>query len=432
MLLSVDEEDRLGGGSNTYKTSISVTYDGNTTWLNPALFKSICRIDVTYFPFDDQECHLKFGSWSFNQAKIDLYPQKTYLMNDNYIENGEWELLNISAKRNVKKYICCAHPFVDVTVVITIRRESIDYILKLIIPCSLISSMIFLGFILPPESGERIGLSITVLLAMTVFQQLTSEIMPSYGFPLLGQYYFATMIEIGLSLLVTTTILNIYHRNNRRMPDILRKIILKWLYSILFPCKRRNNGWEIEKDSRSLRRYQNNKRTSSYDGDLESNSDFSFDETMFENPTTKTKNDPWLCLSDSKNPYKVSAMNGTNFGGRDSSISNNLSKSGHLTNANSTTNGHIPLTLTFGFDGRQNEKQRKKVKRKNRSFLDGVIQKNTNESMDFLESKERNQKEWIKAARVLDRFFLIISVLTGVLTLFTIFLKAPRFGIWVT
>ncbi|EDO39913.1 predicted protein, partial [Nematostella vectensis] len=154
---------------------------------------------------------------------------------NNYITNGEWYLERIATNRNSKNYKCCKYPFVDVTITITISRVSLDYIMKLIIPCSLISSMIFLGFVLPPESGERIGLSITVLLAMTVFQQLTSELMPSYGFPLLGQYYFATMIEIGASLAVTTFILNFYHRSSRRMPRFLRIVIIDWLARVAFP-----------------------------------------------------------------------------------------------------------------------------------------------------------------------------------------------------
>ena len=176
-------------------------------WLNPAMFKSICGVDVTNFPFDDQECSLTFGSWTSDKFKIELVAKNIIARNRYYVNNGEWKLLNLSAKRNAQKYQCCPQEFADITVRINIRRESLDYILKLIIPCSLISSMIFLGFVLPPESGERIGLSITVLLAMTVFQ-LSSELMPSYGFPLLGQFSFAIMLESGASLAVTTLILN--------------------------------------------------------------------------------------------------------------------------------------------------------------------------------------------------------------------------------
>ena len=69
----------------------------------------------------------------------------------------------------VRSVQCCPEEFVDVTVQIRLQRESLDFVLKLIIPCSLISSMIFLGFVLPPESGERIGLSITVLWPLRCF-----------------------------------------------------------------------------------------------------------------------------------------------------------------------------------------------------------------------------------------------------------------------
>ena len=48
--------------------------------------------------------------------------------------------------------------------------------------------MVLLSFILPPESGERIGLGITVLMAMAIFQELTSNKLPadSNYIPLLG------------------------------------------------------------------------------------------------------------------------------------------------------------------------------------------------------------------------------------------------------
>ena len=49
--------------------------------------------------------------------------------------------------------------------------------------------MVLLSFILPPESGERIGLGITVLMAMAIFQELTSNKLPadSNYIPLLGK-----------------------------------------------------------------------------------------------------------------------------------------------------------------------------------------------------------------------------------------------------
>lgn len=62
---------------------------------------------------------------------------------------------------------------------------------NLVVPCSLIAMMVLLSFILPPESGERIGLGITVLMAMAIFQELTSNKLPadSEYIPLLGNVF---------------------------------------------------------------------------------------------------------------------------------------------------------------------------------------------------------------------------------------------------
>jgi len=41
-------------------------------WIPPAIYKSSCTIDVQYFPFDQQECEMKFGSWTFNGDQVVL------------------------------------------------------------------------------------------------------------------------------------------------------------------------------------------------------------------------------------------------------------------------------------------------------------------------------------------------------------------------
>jgi len=43
---------------------------GDVLWIPPAIYKSSCTIDVTYFPFDQQECKMKFGSWTFNGDQV--------------------------------------------------------------------------------------------------------------------------------------------------------------------------------------------------------------------------------------------------------------------------------------------------------------------------------------------------------------------------
>ena len=56
-------------------------------------------------------------------------------------------------------YECCPneiYPFVMFE--IKVRRRALYFMFNLIIPCVLISFISMLGFSLPPESGEKIGL----------------------------------------------------------------------------------------------------------------------------------------------------------------------------------------------------------------------------------------------------------------------------------
>lgn len=43
-----------------YYCNVLVYADGLCYWLPPAIFRSSCSINVNYFPFDWQNCTLKF------------------------------------------------------------------------------------------------------------------------------------------------------------------------------------------------------------------------------------------------------------------------------------------------------------------------------------------------------------------------------------
>lgn len=106
----------------------------------------------------------------------------------NYVPNGEWELLEARLIRNVVFYSCCPEPFPDLTVTLKIRRKILYYMVNVVLPCVMMSVLTLLVFCLPPESGEKIALGITVLLAFSVFMLAIAEKMPetSESIPLIG------------------------------------------------------------------------------------------------------------------------------------------------------------------------------------------------------------------------------------------------------
>ena len=107
----------------------------------------------------------------------------------NYVENGEWDLINAKAVRNVVYYACCPEPFPDVTFTLHLRRRTLYYTYNVIIPCIMLSSLTLLVFWLSPDSGEKVTLGLTVLLAFSVFMLLIAENMPqtSTFIPLIGK-----------------------------------------------------------------------------------------------------------------------------------------------------------------------------------------------------------------------------------------------------
>nr|CAI5863168.1 unnamed protein product [Callosobruchus analis] len=189
----------------TLMTKATVYHDGLVVWQPPAVYKSSCAIDVEFFPYDVQTCVLKLGSWTYDGFKVDLRHMDEKA-GSNVVEVGvdlsefymsvEWDILEVPAVRNEKFYTCCDEPYLDITFNITMRRKTLFYTVNIIIPCMGISFLTVLTFYLPSDSGEKVTLSISILISLHVFFLLVVEIIPptSLVVPLLGKYLIFAMI----------------------------------------------------------------------------------------------------------------------------------------------------------------------------------------------------------------------------------------------
>ena len=77
-----------------------------------------------------------------------------------YIPSGEWHLDDVIIRYHNKTYGGNV-PFSDVTFWLVIRRKTLYYVFNLIVPCACVMVLSFLVFYLPPESGEKVSLSVT-------------------------------------------------------------------------------------------------------------------------------------------------------------------------------------------------------------------------------------------------------------------------------
>ncbi|XP_027198547.2 acetylcholine receptor subunit alpha-like [Dermatophagoides pteronyssinus] len=243
----------------TLMTKATVYSTGLVVWNPPALYKSTCKIDVEYFPFDEQSCLMKFASWTYDGHEVDIRHVKqeegsTYvdvgIDLSEFYKSVEWDILMVPAKYNEEYYECCPEPYPDITFNLTMRRKTLFYTVNLIIPCVGITFLTLVVFYLPSDSGEKVTLAISILVALTVFFLLLAEIIPptSLAIPLLGKYLLFTLILDTLSICVTVGVLNVHFRSpaTHIMTPWIRKVFIHILPRILLMKRPSSQDWHAE------------------------------------------------------------------------------------------------------------------------------------------------------------------------------------------
>ncbi|XP_053861377.1 acetylcholine receptor subunit epsilon isoform X5 [Malaclemys terrapin pileata] len=244
-----------------YYANVLVYPGGAMYWLPPAIYRSTCAIEVTYFPFDWQNCSLVFQSQTYSANEVELQlsineetsrpfdeididpaaftgmggwergclpapPEQTPKgaggvshsssqgqMSARFppvgvspkgrgvlptaptashpAENGEWAIRHRPAWKVLHPELGReALGFQEIRFSLIIQRKPLFYIINIIVPCVLISSLVVLVYFLPAQAGgQKCTLSISVLLAQTVFLFLIAQKIPetSLSVPLIGK-----------------------------------------------------------------------------------------------------------------------------------------------------------------------------------------------------------------------------------------------------
>uniref|UniRef100_A0A673IJ13 Cholinergic receptor, nicotinic, beta 1 (muscle) n=1 Tax=Sinocyclocheilus rhinocerous TaxID=307959 RepID=A0A673IJ13_9TELE len=198
--------------------------NGRVTWTPPALYKSSCGVKVTYFPFDWQNCTMVFRSYTYDSSEVDLQHGldkrgneiREIVYDTGFSESGEWHIRHKDSRKNVREDL-----YEDITFYLIIERyHGSSHVLHI-----KRSSLFF--------SGEKMGLSINVLLTLTVFLLLLANKVPetSLGVPIIVNYLMFTMILVTFSVILSVVVLNLHHRspNTHQMPLWVRKVTLHYL-----------------------------------------------------------------------------------------------------------------------------------------------------------------------------------------------------------
>eukprot|EP00794_Sanderia_malayensis_P004553 gene4553-5150_t len=244
--------DDQGGGvfEKAIGTNIIVTSKGACSWFCPLIVKTDCAVNIKWFPFDKQTCPFTFGLWTYDGLRVNFSSVRDSADVTSYVPSGEFQLKSIKVQRDVNYYSCCPNvPYPILNYKMVIVRRTMFYLLNLIWPGILIALLAAATFLLPPECGERIGLGITNLLAMTVFLLMVSESIPptSEAVPLAGQFFIVIMVLSALALLescIVIKFLNYSDSNALKVPKFIRKFVNVYMARVLLM-----GSWEEEKET---------------------------------------------------------------------------------------------------------------------------------------------------------------------------------------
>ncbi|XP_071390952.1 acetylcholine receptor subunit epsilon [Centroberyx affinis] len=204
-----------------YYANVLISNDGWMYWLPPAIYRSTCAIEITYFPFDYQNCTLVFRSQTYSANEVDLIlavgeTRETIEWVDidpeAFTENGEWAIVHRPARKLINaRYSPDDLEYQEIFFNLIIQRKPLFYIINIILPCSLISSLVVLAYFLPAQAGgQKLTVSISVLLAQTVFLILIAQKIPetSLSVPLIGKYLIFVMCVTTLIATNQIVVLN--------------------------------------------------------------------------------------------------------------------------------------------------------------------------------------------------------------------------------
>lgn len=210
-----EEFKRLGDDDNFF---VRYSPAGYAEWYPGDIWASACTPDVYMYPYDTQSCEIVFVVWGYAVSEIAARALSDKVSLHVYSPHGMWDLTDTSVTTDSDP----VRQLTLISIVLEMKRISTFHLINMILPIVLVGLLNILVFLLPAQSGERVGYSITVLLAIAVFQTIASDNLPSVSKPRISLLCIKLLIDLVLSALVMTlTIVTLYFYHmpeTRRIP----------------------------------------------------------------------------------------------------------------------------------------------------------------------------------------------------------------------
>ncbi|KAK3590734.1 hypothetical protein CHS0354_030969 [Potamilus streckersoni] len=193
----------------SYSTEVRVYFDGSMVWSAGDLMETNCKINIRYYPFDIQTCDISIAPWGYFESEVNQSTSFSTQFKDFPLGNDEWDLVKLT---NVD-WVSEGYKASNFT--LRYKRKYQFVLINILSPIIVLNIINMAVFEIPPNSGERISFSVTVLLSYVVFLTIVMDNIPQTSSPV-SLLSVLLMIQIILSACITMEtvfIVKVSHRS---------------------------------------------------------------------------------------------------------------------------------------------------------------------------------------------------------------------------
>ena len=239
---SIKDTSEIGDATSKIRCNVQSWVCEWKPWI---VLRGGCTPDVRFYPFDRQDCSYKVAAWGHTASELTIQPSRSDWDMQFFEDNPEWVIESTTSQSFIKKNVS----FIEFK--IKLKRIPTYYVISLIAPVVLLTLVNVCVFILPAESGERIGFSITCFLSFVVLLNMIMSFIPasSANLAYLCYYTFIMMVfSCGMSLATVFTLWIHFKPEDSKVPIVLRGFmyVLKCRCFYYTPPPRKGRGVRVQ------------------------------------------------------------------------------------------------------------------------------------------------------------------------------------------
>ena len=189
----------------TLKGGMFLYSDGSMMWSMPAVYKFSCSLELKRFPFDIQDCFMRFGSWSYDNTMLSLNPHgdaSTQIDVLDSFSHSEWSLIDYYVTNTNETRACCGNRRFDINEYhFKFKRYTHYYKLNMGMTIALVV-VSFIIMLVKPDNLSRTGTAVFIPLTILALELTIAGKIPVVG-------YFTLMDQFFLTCFITSMIVSI-------------------------------------------------------------------------------------------------------------------------------------------------------------------------------------------------------------------------------